>query len=100
MMNPTLKTIIKVASEVLEVPEEELRGPRRTASVSWARRITIAAAVHIGHSKISVARALDKDHTSITYALSKIYEAGDEEYRQNKQAIDKVIKAATEPQSP
>lgn len=64
--------IITLVSRCTQVPEEDIRGRRRTAQIAYARQKTMAVARLRGLHYAQIGRALDRDHSTVIQACKKL----------------------------
>lgn len=66
-------TAIKIASELFDVPQKAIVGPRKTQTVVWARFLAMWAAHSTGSTTYAgIGRAFgDRDHTTVIHAVER-----------------------------
>ena len=68
-MRIKLKYILKAVSEIYKIPLAELKSHDRHAILVRPRKIFYRAGTEAGHTPSTVARYLDRDHTTILHGV-------------------------------
>ena len=70
-MNKPLSEILQIVCEEFEVKEDQIKSKRRTEPVAYARMAYMQLARELtDETTTSIARFVNKDHTSVSYAVN------------------------------